>query len=62
MTVKLATLRARLLGGDQRAATVIVSAPDAVGRPARPALDAFMTAFGPPRAQAARLFAQAEGR
>lgn len=62
MTVKLATLRARLFGGDQRAAVIIVSARDTRMQPARAALDAFMRAFGPPEARATALFAQAEGR
>ncbi|AYJ87503.1 exosortase A [Sphingomonas paeninsulae] len=59
MTVKLRTLRARLLGGDQGAAVVILSAEDGPGHPARLAIDRFMQAFGPPQAQTARLFAVA---
>lgn len=54
--VKLATLVARLSGGDQRAATVIVSAPS------RAAVDAFLADLGRPAALTNRLFAQAEGR
>ncbi len=57
MTVKLRTLRARLIGGDQGAAVVIVSTADRPGQPARPTIDRFLQAFGPPQAQAERLFA-----
>jgi exosortase A len=59
MTVKLRTLRARLLGGDQGAAVLIVSAEDRPGQPARATIDRFLQAFGAPQAQAARLFAVA---
>ncbi|CAN5274818.1 exosortase A [soil metagenome] len=59
MTVKLDTLNARLLGGDQGAAVIIVSAEDHPGHPARATLDRFMQAFGAPSTQAARLFAVA---
>jgi exosortase A len=59
MTVKLKTLRARLLGGDQGAAVVILSAEDLPGRPARPTIDRFLQAFGAPQEQTARLFAVA---
>ncbi len=62
MTVKLRTLMARLRGGDQRAAVVIVSAEDRTDHAARPALEAFLSAFGDPQAQTARLFAQAARR
>ena len=58
MTVKLRTLQARLLGGDQAAAVVIVSSAGAN----RPAIDAFLTAFGPVDARAKRLLATARGR
>jgi exosortase A len=44
MRVKLETLRVRLLGGEQRAAAVLVSAE---GKDARPAIDAFLRALGP---------------
>jgi exosortase A len=60
--VKLATLKARLLGGDQAAATIIVSAVDRDGRPAHGAIDAFLTAMGRPETLADRLIAQARGR
>lgn len=59
MTVKLNTLKARLIGGDQGAAVVIVSSEDRSGQPARAALDGFMHAFGPPAARTDRLFATA---
>jgi len=59
MTVKLKTLGGRLLGGDQGAAVIILSAEDHRGQPARPTLDRFLRAFGDPQAQAARLFAMA---
>jgi EpsI family protein len=42
--VKLETLRVRLLGGDQRAAAILVSAPEPG---ARKAIDAFLRALGP---------------
>jgi exosortase A len=60
--VKLATLKAKLLGGDQAAATIIVSAVDREGRPARGAIDAFLAAMGPPATLADRSIAQARGR
>jgi exosortase A len=59
MTVKLKTLKARLMGGDQGAAVVILSAEDTPGHPARPTLDRFARAFGAPAAQTVRLFAVA---
>lgn len=59
MTVKLRTLRARLLGGDQGAAVVIISAEDRPGQPARATIDRFLQAFGAPNVQSARLFAVA---
>ncbi len=58
MTVKLRTLQARLLGGNQAAAVVIVSAE---GRN-RPTIDAFLTAFGPVDDRAKRLLATARGQ
>ncbi|HEX5184537.1 MAG TPA: exosortase A [Allosphingosinicella sp.] len=46
--VKLETMKARLLGGPQRAVAVIVSAEQpADGGAVRPALDAFLRALGP---------------
>ena len=46
--VKLETLKARLLGGPQRAVAILVSAEQpAGGGSARPAIDAFLRALGP---------------
>jgi exosortase A len=59
MTVKLRTLQSRLLGGDQSAAVVIVSAE---GAQARPAIDAFLKAMGPIDTQALRLITTARGQ
>ncbi len=58
MTVKLRTLRERLLGGDQAAAVVIISSEGTN----RAAIDAFLAAFGPVDAQAKRLLASARGQ
>jgi exosortase A len=57
MIVKLRTLQARLLGGDQAAAVVIVSAE---GRN-RSVIDAFLKAFGSVDDRAERLLATARG-
>ncbi len=62
MTVKLTTLGARLIGGDQRAAVLILSAEDRPGKPAREALDAFAAALGAPEGRIKLMFAQAMGR
>jgi exosortase A len=45
--VKLETIRARLLGGPQRAAAVLVSAEGGEGLDPRPAIDSFVAALGP---------------
>lgn len=45
--VKLATLKARLFGGDQRAVAVLVSAERRDGHPADPAIADFLKALGP---------------
>jgi exosortase A len=58
MTVKLRTLKARLLGGDQGAAVVIVSAEG--GK--RPAIDAFLRSFGAVDQRAQAMLAQARGQ
>jgi exosortase A len=58
MTVKVRTLRGRLLGGDQSAAVVIVSTQ---GTP-RATLDGFLKDFGPVDARAAQLIATARGQ
>jgi EpsI family protein len=47
-SVKLETVKVRLLGGPQRAVAVLVSAPaPAEGVSPRPAIDAFLAALGP---------------
>lgn len=58
MTVKLRTLQARLLGGDQEAAVVIVSCEGAN----RSAIDDFLKAFGPVDTRTKRLLATARGQ
>jgi exosortase A len=46
--VKLETMKVRLLGGQQRAVAVLVSAmPPSTGSSARPAIDAFLATLGP---------------
>lgn len=60
--IKLQTLRNRLLGGDQSAVAIMVAADEVDGRPARPAIDAFLAAMGPPQALARSLVATARGR
>lgn len=45
--VKLETLKARLLGGDQRAVAILVSAEQADGAPADAAISAFLHDLGP---------------
>ncbi len=57
--VKLATLKARLTGGDQSAATLIVSAE---GKGAHDAIAAFVRAMGDPQVRVAVMIAQARGR
>lgn len=57
--VKLATLRARLAGGDQSAATLIVSAE---GAEADAAITSFLTAMGSPDARVTAMLTQAKGR
>jgi exosortase A len=59
MTVKLRTLQSRLLGGDQSAGVVIVSAE---GMQARTAIDAFLGSMEPVDVMAKRLIATARGR
>ncbi|MFM9978541.1 MAG: exosortase A [Sphingomonadaceae bacterium] len=58
-TVKLRTLKARLLGGDQAAAVLIVSAEEPG---ARPAIDAFLAALSPVERTTDSLLTQARGR
>jgi len=62
MTVKRATMLAKLGGGDQRAGVVIVSAEERPGAPAHAALDAFLRAFGRPADRVAAMLALAEAR
>jgi EpsI family protein len=57
--VKLATLKARLTGGDQSAVTLIVSAE---GGGAHDAIVAFVRAMGDPQLRVAVMIAQARGR
>ncbi|MES2290590.1 MAG: exosortase A [Pseudomonadota bacterium] len=59
MDVKLATLRARVTGADQSAATLIVSAE---GTGADAAIASFLTALGSPDARVGAMLAQAKGR
>lgn len=47
IAVKLATLKTKLLGGDQRAAVLILSAEAREGRSARKDIEAFLAAFEP---------------
>ncbi len=60
--VKLATLKTRLIGGDQAAAAILISAEERPGQPARAAIDAFMAAMGPADRLAAQLVATARQR
>ncbi|MBJ7377369.1 exosortase C-terminal domain/associated protein EpsI, partial [Sphingobium sp.] len=52
--VKLATMKARLLGQDQRAVALLVSAEDAEGRSSDAAIAAFLTDLGDVRVLADR--------
>jgi exosortase A len=61
-TVKLETLKARLMGGDQSAAAILVSAEDRDGKPARPVIDSFVAALGAPGALADEMIRTARGR
>lgn len=60
--VKLETIKARLLGSDQSAAAITVSAEDRQRHPARPVIDAFLTAMGPPEQLAAAQFSASGAR
>ena len=44
--IKLATLKARLLNGDQQAVAILVSAEQTGDTPLRPAMDAFVKSLG----------------
>jgi exosortase A len=46
--VKLATLKSRLLGADQSAVALLISAEDRRDSPSRPQIDAFLSAMGSP--------------
>jgi exosortase A len=59
--VKLATMKARLAGGDQAAAAVLVSAEDRADHRAAPAMAAFLKALGPPDRFADALILRAKG-
>jgi exosortase A len=60
--VKLATLKARLFGGDQAATAILVSAVDQPNRPARDVINAFVAALGSPKGLADHYVATARGR
>lgn len=60
--VKLETLKTRLLGWNQVAVAVLVSAENSGSRPSRPAIDAFLRDLGPVSALADRTILIAEGR
>ena len=60
--VKLATLKSRLLGRDQAAVAVLVSAQGRQTRPARPQINAFLTAMEPPERLAQNLVTTARGQ
>jgi exosortase A len=59
--VKLATLKSRLLGGDQAAVALLVSAQDRREAPARRQIDAFLTAIGQPDQLAQNFVTKARG-
>jgi exosortase A len=60
--IKLATLKSRLLGGDQAAVGILVSAEESETHPAAKAIARFRTDMGPMTPFAARLVAQARGQ
>jgi exosortase A len=60
--VKLATLKSRLIGGDQAAVAVLVSAEDRRDAPARPQINGFLAAMGAPERLAERLILVARGQ
>lgn len=60
--VKIETLKARLLGGDQAAAAVLIAAEDSKETPARPVIDAFLVSLGSPDALVGTLVSEARGR
>ena len=60
--VKIETLKARLLGGNQAAAAVLIAAEDSKETPARPVIDAFLVSLGSPNALVDTLVSEARGR
>lgn len=60
--VKLATLKSRLLGEDQSAVALLVSAQDRREAPARPQINAFLAAMGQPERLAKSFVAKARGQ
>jgi exosortase A len=60
--VKLETLKGKLLGRDQAAAAILVSAEDSKAQPSRAAIDAFLLDLGPVYVVADRYIAQARGQ
>jgi exosortase A len=60
--VKLLTLKTKLLGGDQAAVAVLVSAEGSKAHPSRPAIDAFMRDLGPLDNLSTALIQTAKGR
>ena len=59
--VKLATLKSRLIGRDQSAVALLVSAEDRRDAPSRPQIEAFIAAMGPPERLAQSLVTTARG-
>jgi exosortase A len=60
--VKLATLKSRLLGQDQSAVALLISAQDRREAPSRPQIDAFLAAMGKPERLAQAFVATARGQ
>jgi exosortase A len=60
--VKLATLKSRLLGADQSAAALLVSAQERRESAARPQIDAFLAAMGSPEQRAQSFVTTARGQ
>ncbi len=61
-TVKIETLKGKLLGRDPAAAAILISAEDGPAAPARTAIDAFLRDLGPAGAVADRYITQARGQ
>lgn len=60
--VKLETLKSRLIGRDQSAVALLVSAQDRRDSAARPQIDAFLAALGPPQQLAQSILSSARGQ